>query len=64
MLAKEIVEDSILPFLTHEPLDVDMDGESTSHKVDISEPLMWPLPFQGLSHNFLLLWVGSLKNKT
>jgi preprotein translocase subunit SecA len=35
MLAKEIVEDSILPFLTHEPLDVDMEGESTSHKVDI-----------------------------
>jgi len=32
MLAKEIVEDSILPFLTHEPPDIDMEGESTSHK--------------------------------
>ncbi|KAK3118055.1 hypothetical protein QOZ80_9BG0693570 [Eleusine coracana subsp. coracana] len=32
MLAKEIVEDSILPFLTHDSLDVDMEGESTSHK--------------------------------
>ncbi|KAL6868239.1 hypothetical protein ACP4OV_015084 [Aristida adscensionis] len=32
MLSKEIVEDSILPFLTHEPPDIDMEGESTSHK--------------------------------
>ncbi|WVZ53734.1 hypothetical protein U9M48_004638 [Paspalum notatum var. saurae] len=32
MLAKEIVEDNILPFLTHEPTDIDMEGESTSHK--------------------------------
>lgn len=32
MLAKEIVEDSILPFLTHDPPDIDMEGESTSHK--------------------------------
>ncbi|CAO2140701.1 unnamed protein product [Urochloa humidicola] len=32
MLAKEIVEDSILPFLTHEPPDIDMEGESTSYK--------------------------------
>ncbi|OQU83077.1 hypothetical protein SORBI_3005G072100 [Sorghum bicolor] len=32
MLAKEIVEDNILPFLSHEPPDIDMEGESTSHK--------------------------------
>eukprot|EP00267_Zea_mays_P051095 XP_020403998.1 protein translocase subunit SECA2, chloroplastic isoform X2 [Zea mays] len=32
MLAKEIVEDNILPFLTHEPPNIDMEGESTSHK--------------------------------
>ncbi|KAL6658515.1 hypothetical protein ACP70R_004101 [Stipagrostis hirtigluma subsp. patula] len=32
MLSKEIVEDNILPFLTHEPPDIDMEGESTSHK--------------------------------
>ncbi|XP_066330465.1 protein translocase subunit SECA2, chloroplastic-like isoform X2 [Miscanthus floridulus] len=32
MFAKEIVEDNILPFLTHEPPDIDMEGESTSHK--------------------------------
>ncbi|CAL4981947.1 unnamed protein product [Urochloa decumbens] len=32
MLAKEIVEDNILPFLTHESPDIDMEGESTSHK--------------------------------
>ncbi|CAN6362549.1 unnamed protein product [Urochloa humidicola] len=32
MLAKEIVEDSILPFLTHDPPNIDIEGESTSHK--------------------------------
>ncbi|PWZ37080.1 Protein translocase subunit SECA2, chloroplastic [Zea mays] len=32
MLAKEIVEYNILPFLTHEPPNIDMEGESTSHK--------------------------------
>jgi preprotein translocase subunit SecA len=33
MLAKEIIEDNVLPFLTHEPPDVETVGESTSHKV-------------------------------
>ncbi|OEL24494.1 Protein translocase subunit SECA2, chloroplastic [Dichanthelium oligosanthes] len=42
MLAKEIVEDNILPFLTHEPPDIDMEGESTSHKVVHSEPFLLP----------------------
>ncbi|KAL5204810.1 hypothetical protein ABZP36_009681 [Zizania latifolia] len=32
MLAKEIIEDNVLPFLTHEPPDVETIGESTSHK--------------------------------
>ncbi|EAZ17724.1 hypothetical protein OsJ_33268 [Oryza sativa Japonica Group] len=32
MLAKEIIEDNVLPFLTHEPPDVETVGESTSHK--------------------------------
>jgi preprotein translocase subunit SecA len=40
MLAKEIVEDNILPFLTHEPPNIDMEGESTSHKVVHSDPFL------------------------
>uniref|UniRef100_A0A0D9XQ06 chloroplast protein-transporting ATPase n=1 Tax=Leersia perrieri TaxID=77586 RepID=A0A0D9XQ06_9ORYZ len=32
MLAKEIIEDNVLPFLSHEPPDVETVGESTSHK--------------------------------
>jgi preprotein translocase subunit SecA len=35
MLAKEIVEDNILPFLSHDTPDVETEGESTSHKVVI-----------------------------
>ncbi|KAF0894614.1 hypothetical protein E2562_001911 [Oryza meyeriana var. granulata] len=32
MLAKEIIEDNVLPFLTHESPDLETVGESTSHK--------------------------------
>ncbi|XP_037429591.1 protein translocase subunit SECA2, chloroplastic-like isoform X1 [Triticum dicoccoides] len=32
MLAKEIVEDNVLPFLSHDTPDVETEGESTSHK--------------------------------
>lgn len=33
MLANEILEDSILPFLTQDVPEVDVDGESNSQKV-------------------------------
>ena len=33
MLAKEIVEDSLLSFLTHEAPDVEVNGEIISEKV-------------------------------
>lgn len=33
MLAKEIVDDSLLSFLTREAPDVDIDGEKISQKV-------------------------------
>jgi hypothetical protein len=33
MLAKEIVEDNILPFLSLDTPDAETEGESTSHKV-------------------------------
>ena len=33
MLAKEIVEDSLLSFLTHEAPDVEFSGETNSEKV-------------------------------
>ena len=60
MLAKETVEDSILPFLTHEPPDIDMEGESTSHKVH-SEPFLLLKTLQGPYHYSHLLYVGSFK---
>jgi hypothetical protein len=44
MLAKEIVEDSILPFLTHDTPDIDKEGESTSHKVVIQSLFSCPKP--------------------
>ena len=64
MLAKEIVEDSILPFLTHEPPDIDMEGESTSHKVVHSEPFLLLKSLQGAYLYFILIYLGSFKNKT
>jgi len=53
MLAKEIVEDSILPFLTHEPPDIDMEGESTSHKglsKNKTRPIISRSPSQSCNH--------------
>lgn len=38
MLAKEILEESILPFLTQDAPDVDVDGESNSQKVLLAFP--------------------------
>lgn len=36
MLAKEIIEDSLLSFLTHEGPDFEVDGEPISQKVTTS----------------------------
>lgn len=45
MLAREIIEDSVLPFLTREDPNLELAGEAISQKVILSELFIFILIF-------------------